>query len=207
MIAPQTSEAGFAARQRAVERWRRRSRIVAFWRTVLPASILAIVLAIGGWIVARGLVERPLAELEVSKNIEMKAPRFYGVDGRDRTWVLAAVKAVRDPADEGRVKLESPSFILGAGSVRANEAHWAPDSTEIVMRGDVRMIGGDGARMETQEALIDTRRGTITNSRSPEAGRVEIENNMGAITADDYVIGKNGAVTFRGRVRGVINPK
>ena len=207
MIGSESSSSGFAQRQATVERWRRRSRIVAFWRTVLPASILAIVLGLGGWIIARGLVERPVSELDVPKQIEMKTPRFYGVDGRDRTWVLAAINAVRDPRNDGRITLQNPTFNLGAGSVQANEAFWLEGSTNIVMRGDVRLIDGDGGRMNTQEAMIDTRRGTITNSRSPEAGRVQIENNLGRVTADDYVIAKNGSVTFRGRVSGVINPK
>ena len=60
-------------------------------------------------------------------------------------------------------------------------------------------------RDRTEEALIDTRTGIVTNRRAPAAKGVQIESRMGKISARDYVVAKDGSVTFRGGVRGTIN--
>lgn len=194
------------SRQAIAARWRRRSRIVWFWRRVLPLSIFAIVLSLGGWIAARGLLAGPVAApLEVNA-IRMKNPRFYGRDDHDRAYLLAAIEAQRDPREDKRITLESPTFNLGEGRVRADEGSYVEGSDQIVLSGNVVVINSEGDRMETDQAYIDTRTGTVTNAQSARRGRVQIETDMANISADQYEISKNGQVTFHGRVRGVINP-
>lgn len=202
---PHDSEA--VQRQATVERWRKRSRRVRFWRKVLPMTILAIVLCIAGWVLARGLMPQPiLAPLELSA-IRMKGPKFFGRDKNDRAFLLAALEAVRDAKQEGRVNLTNPTFNLGGGSVRANQGIYVDGAQDLLLRGDVVVVDADGGRMETQEALIDLRTGVVTNRQTPGSKGVQIESSMGKITAQDYTIAKDGAVTFRGRVRGTINTK
>jgi lipopolysaccharide export system protein LptC len=200
-------DAATAKRKAEIAKWRRRSALVRFWRKALPASIVAIVVAIGAWAVARSLIPlAPQAKLELSA-IRMKNPRIFGVDGHDRAYLLAAEDAVRDAVNEKRINLANPTFNLGGGRVRADRGVYVEGSTDIVLRGNVVVIDAGGGRMQTDEALIDTRTGVVTNTRSPSAKGVQIESSMGKITAQDYTVAKNGAVTFRGHVRGTINGK
>lgn len=196
----------FSDRQAAVERWRRRARIVALWRLILPAAIIAIFLSITGWVVARGLLAGPEPEEIAGASDTMKNPRVYGRDNHDRAYLLVALDAVRTPGDESRITLTNPTFNLGDGRVRADQGVYVEGSPLIALTGNVEMDDGDGGTMSTEEAQIDTRDGTVTNMRSSAQRRIQIENDMGRINADEYVIGENGQVTFRGRVRGVINP-
>jgi lipopolysaccharide export system protein LptC len=199
------SDPGAAARKAAVEKWRRRSAHVHFWRKALPASIVAIVVCIAGWGIARGLMPEPaLAPIDLSA-IRMKGPQFFGRDNNDRAFLLYAKEAIRDAREEGRITLSNPTFNLGGGKVRADRGIYVDGSTDIILRGNVVVIDGDGGRMETQEALIDTRTGIVTNRRAPAAKGVQIESRMGKISAQDYAVAKDGSVTFRGGVRGTIN--
>ncbi len=193
------------ARQAIVARWRRRSMVVAFWRIILPLSIFAITLGLAGWIVARGMLDRPDLAQGVISNQLMTKFRFYGRDKHDRAYLLTAMTAVRDARNEHKITLANPNFNLGGGSVRAKQGVYIDNSTKILLHGDVLAINSDGSRMQTQDAEIDTRTGVVSNTNVAHDGGLQIETNMGKITANDYTIAKNGAVTFRGRVRGVIN--
>ena len=175
------------ARQAIVARWRRRSMVVAFWRIILPLSIFAITLGLAGWIVARGMLDRPDLAQGVISNQLMTKFRFYGRDKHDRAYLLTAMTAVRDARNEHK------------------QGVYIDNSTKILLHGDVLAINSDGSRMQTQDAEIDTRTGVVSNTNVAHDGGLQIETNMGKITANDYTIAKNGAVTFRGRVRGVIN--
>jgi lipopolysaccharide export system protein LptC len=193
------------ARLIAIRRWRRRSRVVAFWRTILPVAIFAVVMSLAGWIVARSLLAGPPPSAEAGAGEQMTNPRYYGFDENNRSYLLRAAEAIRGGDGEGQVRLIEPVFNLGAGRVTALEGIYDPESTDIILRGDVVVIGSDGDRMETNEARIDTRTGEVTNMESPQGGRIQIENDMGEISADQYQIDENGQLHFRGRVRGVIN--
>ncbi len=195
------------ARRAVIEACRRRSMVVGFWRKALPASILAILVALAGWVIARGLMpQAPAGPAEIA-DIQMLNWKFFGRDDNDRAFLMAAKRALRDAREEGKISLTDPTFNLGAGKVRANQGIYVDGSTDLILRGDVVIVDGDGGTIRTQEALIDTKTGVITDRSAPGRGGIQIDNNMGKITADDYVIAKNGAVTFKGRVRGTINPK
>ena len=191
--------------QLVVERWRRRSRVVNFWRIILPLAIFAICLAMGGWIVSRSLLETRVLEIIEATDRLISGPKFYGRDNNDRTYLLTAIRGLRDAVNRDKYTLESPNFNLGAGSVRADQGVYIKGSTKILLHGNVVAINSAGSRMEAQDAQIDTRTGTISNTAQPGSGRMSIETSMGKIAADDYTVAKNGVVTFRGRVRGVIN--
>ncbi len=195
------------AHQAIVARWRRRSRIVAFWRIVLPLSIFAIALALAGWIVARSVLDSPIPKIIVEATRVMTNPKFYDRDQNDRAYLITAVKAVRDAVNQDKFELTNPNFHLGDGSVKANRGVYIKGATQVVLHGDVEAINSDGSKMNTQDAVVDTKTGVVTNTSIAHAGGMQLETNMGRISADDYKIEKNGAVAFRGRVHGVINGK
>jgi hypothetical protein len=193
--------------QGVIERWRRRSRVVSFWRIILPLAIFAICLALAGWIVSTSVLRNPVIEVIEATDRLISQPKFYGSDSRERTYLLTALKGLRDAVNRDQYTLEQPNFNLGGGSVRADQGIYIKGSTNILLHGHVVAINSAGSRMEAEDAQIDTRTGTVSNTAQPNSGRMSIETSMGKIAADDYTVEKNGAVHFRGRVRGVINGK
>lgn len=193
-------------REAIVARWRRRSRVVGFWRIVLPLSIFAITLAMAGWIVARSLLENPVAAITAAERL-VTNPRFYGRDKKDRTYLLTAMQAVEDEANKDKYTLKNPSFNLGGGSVRADQGVYIKNSTKILLHGKVVAVNSDGSRMSTEDAQIDTKTGVVTNTAAPHTAGMTLETSNAKISADDYSVAKNGVVTFHGRVHGVINGK
>jgi hypothetical protein len=190
-----------------IERWRRRSRVVGFWRIILPLSIFAICLALAGWIVSRSLLKTNIIEVIEATDRLISRPQFYGLDKDDRTYLITAIRGLRDAANRDKFTLDNPSFNLGGGSVRADKGIYIKGSTKVELRGHVVAINSAGSRMTAEVAQVDTRTGTISNTGAPGSGRMSLETRSGRIAADDYTIAKNGVVTFRGRVQGVINGK
>jgi lipopolysaccharide export system protein LptC len=188
-----------------IARWKRRARLVAFFRKALPAAILAILLFLAGWIIARTVLPslRPQVELGA---IRMTNPRFYGRDSRDRPFLLGAKEAVRDISDKGQITLIEPIFSLGAGRVTAKKGLYRDGATNLILTGDVLFIDENGGRMETQEALINTKTGTISNAAAKTAG-VQIDGSFGKVRAESYTVGKDGTVTFKGNVHARIIPR
>ena len=195
------------ARQAVVDRWRRRSRIIGFWRIILPLSIFAIGLALAGWIVARSVLKSEVVQMIAATDRLVTNPQFYGRDRLDRVFLLTAMKGVRDAANRDKFTLENPNFYLGGSSVRAREGVWDKGSTKVLLHGDVVAVTSDGSRLNTEDAQIDTRTGVISNTALPHSKGMELETSTGKISADDYTISKNHVVTFQGRVHGVINGK
>ena len=195
------------AHEAIIARWRRRSRIVAFWRIVLPLSIFAITLALAGWIVARSVLDSPIGAVIVEATRMMTNPKFYDRDQHDRAYLITAAKAVRDAANQDKFVLTNPNFHLGGGSVKANQGVYIKGATQVILHGDVEAINSDGSKMNAQDAVVDTKTGIVTNTSIAHSGGMQLETSMGRISADDYKIEKNGAVSFRGRVHGVLNGK
>lgn len=188
-----------------IARWKRRARLVAFFRKALPLTILAIVLFLGGWIIARTVLPSLKPDVQLGA-IRMTNPRFYGRDSKDRPFLLGAKEAVRDISDKGQITLIEPIFSLGDGRVTAKKGLFRDGATNVVLTGDVLFINEDGARMETQEALINTKTGTISNSQAKTAG-VQIDTGSGKINAENYTVGKDGTVVFKGNVHARIIPR
>jgi len=195
------------SRKAQIQKWRRRSAVVRFWRTALPASILAILIALSGWAVARGILWNAKVIAPVVGEIQMVNGMLHGRDSNDRAFLLAALRAVRDARSEGAINLESPTFNLGAGKAEAKTGIYVEEKGELILRGDVVIVDAQGGVIRTQEALIDTKTGVVTNTQAPGSGGIQIESNMGKINADDYIVDQNRKVTFKGRFSGEFKVK
>jgi lipopolysaccharide export system protein LptC len=188
-----------------IARWKRRARLVAFFRKALPAAILAILLFLAGWIIARTVLPSLKPHVEIGA-IRMTNPRFYGRDSRDRPFLLGAKEAVRDISDKGQITLIEPVFSLGNGRVTANKGLYRDGAANLILTGDVVFIDENGGRMETQEALINTKTGTISNAAAKTAG-VQIDAGFGKVKADTYTVGKDGTVVLKGNVHSRFKPR
>jgi lipopolysaccharide export system protein LptC len=205
MAAARPSSGTIPSRKTEVQVWRRRSAVVKFWRFTLPATIVAILVALTGWAIARGLLgDKGLSPLEVAA-IQMVGGRLFGRDDNGRAFLVAAERAIEDAQQEGRYTLNKPTFNLGAGRARANQGIYEEKKGRLILRGDVEVVDASGQVMHTQEAMVDTRTGAVTNMQTPGARGIQIESDMGKISADDYMIERNGEVKFKGRVRGTFN--
>ena len=98
-----------------MERWRRRSRQIHFFRRALPTAIIVILIVLAGWILLRGFLSR-LGDLRAATTtIHMTNARFFGRDENGRPYELSAVEATRSDKDFQRIALSKLQLIFDAG--------------------------------------------------------------------------------------------
>lgn len=205
MIAADSSVAGLDPSKFAQEmkRWRTRTRRVAFARRLLPATIVAIVLAMTGWIIGRALLPPGLTRVAVPE--VMPNPRFYGQDDQDRPYQISALRALRNAATDKMVVLSDPSISLGGARMGARTAGFHTDTGVLTLQGEVAFDDGKGSKLTTDQAVVDTRKGTVQGSQAEGGVGVHAEGPMGDIRADSYQVTEQGKrIILRGKVHGRI---
>lgn len=186
-----------------LSRWRARSRGVRRLRWALPAVAGALVLAVAGWIGVRAVLSDLRSEQAAAGGLHMTNPRFFGRDEAGRAFTLQAAEARRDGRNPDRVTLEGPSLVLDYGglrpsTIRAPKGDYAQAARRLVLTGGVRMDDGRGARLDSPDALVDTRTGDVTGR-----GGVTGISPLGRFQASSYLVsGKGARVVFSGDVRG-----
>jgi lipopolysaccharide export system protein LptC len=191
-----------AGRDARLARWREHSRGVRRLRVLLPAAIVALVVAVAGWVGIRGV----LADLQTSKAAEgglhMTNPRFTGRDEGGRQYVLEAKEAVRDARDLDKVAVQAPGVTLDYGGarpsvVRARDGLFSQKAGRLQLTGGVVMDDGKGAHLESPAAEVDTRTGDVAGR-----GGVTGTSPLGRFQAGAYLVkGKGAEVVFSGGVR------
>jgi lipopolysaccharide export system protein LptC len=192
-------------RREVIARWKRRAVRVMIARKALPIAIVAILASLGVWIGMQTL--RPhLGALSISAaDIRMANPRFYGRDSKDRAFLLSADEAIRSDSDPDVVNLANPVFSLESSRVRSKKGVYRDGTDQIVLTGDVVFIDGEGKRLDTQQAFINTKTGVLTNGELSKG--IEIAGPMGHVRADTYTAGRDGNVVLHGNVHAIIKPK
>lgn len=197
----------------AMEQWRRRSRLIHFFRRALPVAIGLVILGVVGWVVARTVLTDMADRAASRSEVRMTNPRFYGQDSRGRAFVLGAAEAVQDRARRQIINLTRPTLRLDATGERPTEITsqdgvYDEGDRRVSLTGQVLVIdGASGFRFQTDEALIDTETGVISGER-PISGRGP----LGTIDAASYAIYDQGArLVFEGsgdnKVRALINTR
>jgi lipopolysaccharide export system protein LptC len=190
----------------AVEQWRRRSRLIRFFRKALPIGIGSVFVLILGWVLLRSLLVN-LPNLSPNGAVlRMTNPHFYGQDAKGRSFVLGAREAERDTRGVDVVRLHDPELRLSTGPERKMEI-MAKSGVYNLANRQARLTGGvtvrdtpQGYLLQTGEAQIDTKSGYVAgnstvNGRGP----------LGQISASSYAIYDQGArVTFTGNVHSRI---
>jgi lipopolysaccharide export system protein LptC len=192
----------------AVAKMRRRSRLIHFLRKALPATILALLLVLSGWVVVRSVLTF-LSDLgHAATVIHMTNPRFYGQDDHGRNFVVAAREAQRSLRVSADIKLIGPDLKLAGNGdrsmeVRARQGLYEDATKRVSLQGDVHVVSGDGTTFDTQLALIDMKTGTVM-ANSPVKG----SGPLGQITASSYAIYDRGArAVFTGQVHAHLTPR
>jgi lipopolysaccharide export system protein LptC len=192
-------------RREVIARWKRRAVRVGIARKALPIAIVAILASLGVWIGMQTL--RPhLGALSISAvDIHMANPRFYGRDSKDRAFLLSADEAIRSDADPDVINLVKPVFNLESSRVWSKKGQYRDGTDQIVLTGDVVFIDGNGKRLDTQQAYVNTKTGVLTNGEHSQG--IEIATPMGHVRADTYTAGRNGDVNLHGNVHATIRLK
>lgn len=207
MSASRLSSTADMARERNIERWRRRSRLVRVLRVVGPTLIALILLGLAGSIAYNAM--KPSAEpaQEANQPIRLINPRFVGRDERGRAFVITAASATRDPQEYQKVYLDKPALVLdeqGPDPTRIIASHgvFHEATGKLEVSGGVR-LGFSSAAFETASSQFDTKTGELVGS-----GPVKGSGALGEITAKSYgVYDKGDRMVFQGGVHTRLNPK
>jgi lipopolysaccharide export system protein LptC len=193
-------------RRERMEQWRRRSQLIHFMRKALPVAIIAILLLLAGWTLARGLLAR-IGDLtgRLGGAIHMTNAQFHGRDDQDRAYVVGAKEASRDDFDPNRFYLVDPRMVFDAENVRdshisADQGVYRKDTRILSLQGHVSLRDPSGDDFKTEKAIVDTAHGTIAGE-----GRVTGTGPTGAIRAESFTVYDQGQrVVFRGNVHSVV---
>ncbi|MDP1873561.1 LPS export ABC transporter periplasmic protein LptC [Phenylobacterium sp.] len=190
----------------AMDRWRRRSRLIRRLRVVLPAIIAVIVIGLAGVVTYNSLAGAPAEPEEADAPIRLVNPRFMGRDEQGRSFVITANSAVRDEDDYQRVVLDRPAMVIdgeGLSPMRLSAQSGVFHEGDGVLRlqGDVSLNDQDAA-FDTGSAVFDTATGVLEGE-----GLITGAGPLGEIRAKSYGVYDNGErMVFKGGVSGTITP-
>ena len=189
-----------------MQRWRRRSRQIHFFRRALPTAIAVILVSLAGWVLLRGFLTRMGDLKSAISTIHMTNARFYGRDENGRPYVMGAAEATRSDKDFQRIALYKLYLTFDSGGanqnshISADHGVYREDDRILRMRDHVVMRDQTGNTFLTDQAVVNT----VNNS---VIGRDHVQGfgPMGAVTADSYAVYDKGAtVVFQGHVHSTI---
>ena len=194
-----------AARHEQMERWRRRSGAIRFWRRALPVVIALIAVVLVAWIGGRSLfIKATQPKPPQAAGLRMLNPRFYGRDNANHAFVLGAAEAARDSRTGRAVTLAAPNLTLDAGGpqstqVQAEQGVYHEDQRQLTLSGKVQVQSG-GYSFNTHNATVDTAKGAVYG-----ASGVEGQGPLGRVTANSYGVYDRGRrVIMKGDVHARI---
>jgi lipopolysaccharide export system protein LptC len=193
-------------RQRAMERWKKRSRTIHLLRRALPFSIVAIAGLLVLWIGGRSAIVK-LSAPSGPKNagVHMTNPRFYGRDTANRAFVLGAAEAQRDLSNGKKVTLSAPSMTLDADSsaptrVQADRGIYREDQRKLSLEGKVELKSASGYNFSAPRAVVDTTNGVV----SGDSG-IHGQGPLGHVAASSYGVYDRGRrIVMKGDVHARI---
>jgi lipopolysaccharide export system protein LptC len=199
-------EADPERRRGELQRWRRRSRAVHFWRRALPGVIVGVVVLLGVWIGGRTVIIKLTTPPKPppATGLRMLNPRFYGRDKSNNAFVLGASEAARDSAGSKSVVLSAPHLTLGGGDdatrVHADHGVYHEDQRQLSLDGQVQIHSSSGYTFSTPNAVVDTSKGEVQGDSG-----IEGEGPLGHIAASSYGVYDRGKrIVMKGDVHAHI---
>ncbi len=190
---------------RAMEKWRRRSRMIHFWRRALPVLMALITVGVLTLVVIRTVFgsHGPTAR---DQEIRMLSPKYFGRDNSGRPYTVTAKDAVRDPVHVERISMDQPDMVLqslnGDPPTHVYSATGLYNETThmLALDGQVHLDDGKGDIFISEHALVNTDAGTV-DGRSPVTGTGP----LGQTSSSSYAIKDSGRdVLFIGNVKSHI---
>jgi lipopolysaccharide export system protein LptC len=175
-------------------RARAHSRLVMVLRWLLPTLILALLGLLGAFVVGQAVRAAAARPREMPTQIRMVSPHFIGRDNQGRAFNLASRLALRDDTNMQRVFLTFPVIVMDVDSVHpktltSDRGLYDEDTHMLRLNGHVRVDDSTASTVATDEALVDTKAGTVSgvsalNGNGP----------MGQIHAGSYSATEKGQV-------------
>lgn len=194
-----------ARRQRARnEAWRRRSRLIRRLRRILPATIVAIILALMAWVTIKELFGG-FSDGHSGAAIHMTNARFQGRDGDGHPYMMGAAEVARDSADSGKMYLTKPMLTYNMDSLKptkivSDTGLFRADTHLLALKGHVVATDAQGDTFLTSTALIDTQNLDVNGWN-----KVRGFGPHGTITADSFGIYNHGqSIVFSGDVHSIL---
>jgi lipopolysaccharide export system protein LptC len=186
----------------AMDRWRRRSRMIHFWRAALPAMIFLIAAGVLTVVALRTLFSGAHASNQ-DQDIRMVSPKFFGRDQSGRPFTVTAKDAVRDPAHPERIALTQPHMVLQSLNgdpptvVDSLTGLYNETTHMLALDNHVRLDDGKSDIFVSEHAMVNTDEGSV-DGRAPVAG----SGPLGQITASSYAVyDKGDHIVFIGNVK------
>jgi lipopolysaccharide export system protein LptC len=195
------------ARRTSIQRWRRRSRVVAALRIVLPSLIGLILAGLAGSVAYSTLSVQRAPAGHDSDPIRLVNPHFVGRDSRGKPFELTSITATRDPSDYSRVHLDKPTLTLDVDGpdplhIIAGAGIYHEDTGKLEVSKGVRLSSARGA-FDTAQSIFDTKTSELVGS-----GPVQGAGSLGDIQAKSYgVYDKGERMVFSGGVHTRLQPK
>jgi lipopolysaccharide export system protein LptC len=173
-------------------RARAHSRLVLALRWVLPTLILALLGLLGAFVVGQAVRAAAARPKEMPTQIRMVGPHFIGRDNQGRAFNLAARLAVRNDRDMQQVLLGSPVIVMDVDSdhpktLTADSGVYDEDTRLLHLKGHVRVDDAAASTVGTDEAMVDTKAGTVSG-----ASALNGVGPMGQIHAGRYSAAEKG---------------
>lgn len=189
---------------------RRRERRVATVRALriaLPGLAGLLLLACAVQVALRGLASPPTTNGEAQAS-KMSSPRFSGKSRDGRTYVVTGREGMRDQQTAGLILIAEPVLTLRTKrgrptTMRAKTGVYDEAAHTLLLRGDVRVDDGSGARFAAERAVVDTHTGAVSGQSGLRA-----QSAAGQVQSQDYtVLDEGDRMILRGGVRGRITPR
>jgi len=175
-------------------RARAHSRLVMVLRWLLPTLMLALLGLLGAFVIGQAVRVAAARPREMPTQIRMVSPHFIGRDNQGRAFNLAARVALRDDTNMQRVFLTFPVIVMDVDSVHpktltSDRGVYDEDTHLLRLNGHVRVDDSTASTVATDDALVDTKAGTVSgvsalNGNGP----------MGQIHAGSYTATEKGQV-------------
>jgi len=191
----------------AMDRWRRRSRLIKILRWALPAAMAVLALVLVGAVVLSSVRSSPKVKAAQTA-IRLVNARFLGRVKDGRGFQIGAINAMRDEKNLNVVVLNEPNLTIGGETatpsrLSARKGEYNEVTRLLTLTGDVRIDDGSGRRLNSERAVIDMKEGKIVGQSG-----ISGDGPMGQFSAQSYDVNqKDKKLEFKGRVRARINTK
>ena len=186
------------------------SRLVGVLKLTFPLIAGALVLLVAVWPHMMQRDERfrlgvTNISIEEATTVRMIKPRFTGIDGANRPYVVTADDAVQQAGDASVVDLLRPKgdITLVNGSwvaLTADRGNYYKELKVLDAHGQVNVFHDSGYEFRTQTARFD-----MTTASAEGNDRVDGQGPFGTLMAEGFRITNRGAVVhFLGKSRMVI---
>ncbi|HEX2816658.1 MAG TPA: LPS export ABC transporter periplasmic protein LptC [Phenylobacterium sp.] len=191
----------------SIQLWRKRSRVIAGLRILLPSLIGLILVGLAGTVAYSTLAVQKVNAGNASDPIRLVNPHFVGRDSHGRPFVLTSVTATRDPTNYQRVFLDKPVLVVDVDGpdpthITGGAGVFHEDTGKLEMSKGVRLSDARGA-FDTAQSVFDTKTEDLVGS-----GPIQGLGSLGEIHAKSYGVYDKGArMVFTGNVHSRLQPK